>query len=160
MRVWMFFVLILSGAKRLVLACRPAAISTSDPVLLITGGIGRNKQGDKSTELTSVEVLTPSGVPLPCTVPPLPASRYDHTQDGLVACGGYGSTAVLTTCVTLTGSGWQESHQLQEERALHVSWRSPAGLLLMGGHSNLTTELLTNTGSSSSPSFDLEYYTL
>ena len=76
----MFFVLILSGAKRLVLACRPAAISTSDPVLLITGGIGRNKQGDKSTELTSVEVLTPSGVPLLCTVPPLPASRYDHTQ--------------------------------------------------------------------------------
>ena len=154
MRVWMFFVLILSGAKRLVLACRPAAISTSDPVLLITGG------RDKSTELTSVEVLTPSGVPLPCTVPPLPASRYDHTQDGLVACGGYGSTAVLTSCVTLTGSGWQESHQHQEERALHVSWRSPAGLLLMGGHSNLTTELLTNTGSSSSPSFDLEYYTL
>ena len=104
MRVWMFFVLILSGAKRLVLACRPAAISTSDPVLLITGGIGRNKQGDKSTELTSVEVLTPYGVPLPCycTVPPLPASRYDHTQDGLVACGGYGSTAVLTTCSTLT----------------------------------------------------------
>ena len=160
MRVWMFFVLILSGAKRLVLACRPAAISTSDPLLLITGG--RDKQGDKSTELTSVEVLTPYGVPLPCycTVPPLPASRYDHTQDGLVACGGYGSTAVLTSCVTLTGSGWQESHQLQEERAQHVSWRSPAGLLLMGGHSNLTTELLTNTGSSSSPSFDLEYYPL
>ena len=123
-------------------------------MLLITGG-----EGDGSS-LTSVEVVSSSGVPLPCTVPPLPASRYDHTQDGLVACGGYGSTAVLTSCVTLTGSGWQESHQLQEERALHVSWRSPAGLLLMGGHSNLTSELLTNTGSSSSPSFDLEYYTL
>ena len=116
----MFFVLILSGAKRLVLACRPAAISTSDPVLLITGGIGRNKQGDKSTELTSVEVLTPSGVPLLCTVPPLPASRYEHTQDGLVACGGYGSTAVLTTCVTLTASGWATSHKLQETSASHL----------------------------------------
>ena len=105
-----------------------------------------------------MEVVSPTGTPLPCTVPPLPAPRYRHTQDGLVACGGYG-TGTRTSCVTLTGSGWQESHQHQEERALHVSWRSPAGLLLMGGHSNLTTELLTNTDSSSSPSFDLEYYT-
>ena len=154
MRVWMFFALILLGGQRPGLACRPAATFTYKSVVLITRG------RDKSTELTSVEVVSPSGVPLPCPVPPLPASRYDHTQDGLVACGGYGSTAVLTSCVTLTGSGWQESHQLQEARAQHVSWRSPAGLLLMGGHSNLTTELLTNTGSSSSPSFDLEYYTL
>ena len=103
----MFYAMILLGAQQLVLACRPAATSTSEPVLLITGG-----RDNPNTALTSVEVLSPYGVPLPCycTVPPLPASRYGHTQDGLVACGGYGSTAVLTTCVTMTGSGWQESH--------------------------------------------------
>ena len=75
MRVWMFYALILIGAQQLVLACRPAATSISEPVLLITGD-----RDNPNTALTSVEVLTPSGVPLLCTVPPLPASRYDHTQ--------------------------------------------------------------------------------
>ena len=77
-----------------------------------------------------------------------------------MACGGYGSTAVLSTCVTLTGSGWQESHQLQEERAEHTSWSSPAGLLLMGGGYSVTsTEILSATDSSSTSSFTLEYKT-
>ena len=121
--------------------------------IIITGG-----EGDRDTELSSVEVVSPSGVPLPCTVPPLPNPRDSHTQDGEVACGGF---YPLPTCVSLTASGWATSHNLVDRRYDHMSWRSPAGLLLMGGqYSRRTTELLSDTNSSSSPSFDLEYDTL
>ena len=109
-----------------------------------------------------------SGVRLPCTVPPLPASRHVHTQDGLVACGGGGpdddydydyDAATRTSCVTLTSGGWQESHQLQYYgRRGHSSWSSPAGLLLMGG-GYTSTEILSATDSSTTSSF-LTYYTL
>ena len=124
-------------------------------MILITGG------WDSYTDLTSVEVFSPSGARLPCSVAPLPASRQDHTQDGAVACGGWdGNTATYTSCVTLTGEGWQESHQLQEKRDDHSSWRSPAGLLLMGGaYSYTSTEILSATDSSSTSSFTLEYDT-
>ena len=119
-------------------------------MILITGG------WDSYTDLTSVEVFSPSGVRLPCSVPPLPASRQDHTHDGAVACGGWdGNTATYTSCVTLTAEGWQESHQLQEKRVDHSSWRSPDGLLLMGGKdSPNTTEILTDN--STSLSFQLD----
>ena len=154
MRVWLQFAIILLGAQHsgLVLACRSAATATSyQSVILITGG------SDEYTELTSVEVLSPSGVPLPCTVPPRPATRSGHTQNGEVYCGG--DRWFSDFCMSLTASGWTTSHQLREERFDHVGWSSPAGILLMGGEfSSRTTELLTDTGSSL-PSFDLEYDT-
>ena len=110
-------------------------------VLLITGGYY-----DGYEYLSSVEVLSPTGVPLPCSVPPFPEPRVGHTQDGEVACGGgddgalYGS-ATLTNCVTLTASGWITSHKLYYERQGHVSWSVnipgyyyTTFLLLMGGN--------------------------
>ena len=133
--------------------------------IIITGGIGDweiyNDDYDYGSELSSVEVFSPSGVPLPCSVPPLPAPRYYHTQDGEVACGGDYYTATSTSCSSLTASGWITSHQLVKERSYHVSWLSLDGLLLIGGAqlSGMTTELLTNNTSSSSPSFGLEYST-
>ena len=126
-------------------------------MVLITGG-----DGDGGTGLSSVEVFSPSGVPLSCTVPPLPSFRRYHTQDGLVACSGEGdTTGTRTTCIILTGGGWQESHQLQDDRLGHSSWRSPAGLLLMGGdYSRTSTEMLSATDSTTSSIFTLEYVTL
>ena len=140
-------------------------------MIIVTGGEGDGYYNYQ----TSVEVLSPTGVRLPCSVPPLPlsaASRYHHTQDGEVACGGY-DYEDATSCSTLTASGWTKSHDLLYERRKHVSWNSPDGLLLMGGEYSLrNTELLTNTSSSSrmsnrdhteSPyqtstsSFDLDY---
>ena len=88
--------------------------------IIITGGEGT---GDELwNDLSSVEVFSPSGVSLPCTVPPLPISRWDHTQDGEVACGGGRSedTTTQTTCVTLTASGWATSHKVQETSASHL----------------------------------------
>ena len=112
-----------------------------------------------------MEVVSPSGVPLPCSVPPLPDPRNGHTQDGEVACGGGGLWYTLSSCVSLTASGWIESHHLTWERWGHVSWSSPAGLILMGGDQEIGdwsdwtgTELLTND-SSSTEFYDLEYGT-
>ena len=120
-------------------------------VIIVTGGRGEN------TNLATAEVLSPSGVSIPCSVPHLPVTRVVHTQDGEVACGGEYS---YTSCSTLTASGWTTSHELMEPRHYHVSWNSPDGLLLMGGSSSgWTTELLTNTSSNSSASFSLEYDT-
>ena len=128
-------------------------------MLLITGGSTRNSAG--TSGLTSVEVVSPSGSLLPCSVPHLPASRWYHTQDGQEACGGsYLHTDTYTNCVSLTATGWTTSHELVGEREGHVSWSSPDGLLLMGGLSNIVkTELLSDNSSSSSPSFRLEYGT-
>ena len=124
-------------------------------MLLITGG-------SDGTRLTSVEVLTPSGAPYSCSVPPLPSPRNRHTQDGAVACGGgEGEAATQTNCYSLTSVGWQKSHQLQKRRSLHSSWSSPAGLLLIGGyHSGTTTEILSATDSSSTFSYSLAYHTV
>ena len=134
-----------------------------------------------------MEVLSPSGVPLSCTVPDLTYSYSSHTQDGLVACGET-RCSILTTSSSpirpssssegplLPGATWNttSSHPNipEKRRKHHVSWSSPAGLLLMGGYYYneytqdndyryaATTELIINGISSSSASFQLEYDTL
>ena len=122
-------------------------------MLLVTGGMD-------SSALRSVEVLSADGSPLPCSLPDLPTARVYHTQDGQVACGGWGGNTREDSCVALTAAGWEEAHNLQQQRRTHSSWRSPAGLLLMGGWRNATsTELLSNTDSSSSYGFTTLYNT-
>ena len=116
---------------------------------------GANYEG----EGTSAEVLSAAGTPL-CTLPPLPRAgefgRYEHTQDGLLTCGGGGTP---TTCVKLSDAagGWVESHSFRTPRFRHSSWMSPAGLVLMGGFSGFasTTELLSSSNSSTSYNFTL-----
>lgn len=127
-------------------------------VLLVTGG-QRNGSSDK---LDSVEVLSAEGVPMDCSVPPLPAPRALHTQDGLESCGGSSSK---TSCValSLTAGGWEVSRQLQQPRHGHSSWRSlMGGVLLIGGaagSASTTTEMLSPTDSSTSASIKLLYET-
>ena len=126
-------------------------------MIIVTGA---NYKG----EGTSAEVLSAAGMPL-CTLPPLPRAgefgRYEHTQDGLLSCGGGGTPS---TCVKLSAAagGWVETHKLLEDREGHTSWMSQAGLVLMGGSgwgSYTTTELLSSSDSSSSSNFTLQYWT-
>ena len=114
--------------------------------------------------LSSVEVLSAGGTRLPCTIPPLPTARWGHTQDGLLGCGGSGGTDTSRTCAKFSAlaGGWVVSHNLLEDRSLHSSWQSPAGLVLIGGvgsGSRTTTSLLSSSDSSSSSNFTLQYRT-
>ena len=91
----------------------------------------------------------------------LPSPRAYHTQSGDILCGGYEDHVPSTTCMSYTAGAWVTSHTLLEERYDHCSWRSPEGVLLMGGEgSPRTTELLSNTNSTTSLSFSLEYDTV
>ena len=118
-------------------------------VILVTGG----KDG---SGLTSVEVFSAAGTSLCTALPPLPTTRYGHTQDGVLSCGGVGGSS---TCVKLSAlaGGWVESNKLLQVKSGHSSWMSPAGLVLMGGvYSPTTTERLSSSDSSSSYSFNLQ----
>ena len=120
----------------------------------MTGGA----PGPSSSVGSSVELLHSDGSPW-CTLPDLPEARYDHTQTGLEACGGY-SSGTETTCVSFSGGSWSPSHNLQQERQYHTSWASPAGTVLMGGsYSKQTTELLDEATEDSVMHFNLKYGT-
>ena len=118
--------------------------------IIITGGSGGSAG-------TSVEVILSNDTL--CTLPPLPEARYRHSQSGLTACGGDDSPTA-DTCTTFSNGAWATSHNLDPARRNHVSWNSPGGLMLFGGHySRRTTALLSTTSSSSSAQFDLLYDT-
>ena len=87
-------------------------------------------------------------------------------QAGWTACGtaaaGSGGSVAGATCDTFTAGAWEQSHQLSMARWYHVSWRSPAGVLIIGGSSTAarrSTELLSATDSTTTPSFTLPYDT-
>ena len=91
--------------------------------------------------------------------------RYDHTLDGLLACGGCCNDAdgidAGDSCEEFnpaTGT-WALSHTLQHGRSEHVSWSVEEGTILMGGvDSRTTSEIVKHDGTVES-SFDLKYDT-
>ena len=87
----------------------------------------------------------------------MPEDRYEHTQSGLINCGGYGETP----CLTFTAGQWVKSHPLQHLHDNdHSSWLSQYGVVLLRGYAGyrVTTELLTEDGGST-PAFTLKYET-
>ena len=124
-------------------------------VILISGG-----DGDVGAR-TSVELLHTNGSRL-CSLPDLPYNRSSHSQTGLTACGGSGSSAANTTCHTLTNIGsWIQSHNLDQDRRAHSAWTSPQGTILIGGvgsSAQTTSEILLDSGDTT-PGFNLDYWT-
>ena len=114
--------------------------------IIITGGIGG--PGSRSVQLLRKDGTT-------CTLPSLPSGRAQHSQSGLMACGGHAGSGRANnrqpgsddTCVTFADGQWVTSHILGGSRWGHVSWNNypgipfttphtpftPAGVLLMGG---------------------------
>ena len=122
--------------------------------IIITGGSGDYYHGTG----VSVEVLRANGSSW-CSLPDMPQDRQEHTQSGLVACGGFDHSS-RASCVTFANGSWIQSHHLQEERADHTSWVSPSGLVLMGGQfSSYNTELLSDITGDSAEHFPLRYET-
>ena len=126
--------------------------------MLVTGGLG---QGDE--QLDSVELLNMNGT-WNCPMPTMPEPRQMHTQTGLVTCGGYGD--IKKSCITFTrGSvNWKKSHTLAKGRWGHSAWRSPRGVVLLGGWGDrdssvwTTTKILLENGGTK-PGFSLDYDT-
>ena len=84
--------------------------------------------------------------------------RQDHSQEGLLLCGG---SEALTSCEEFspaTGTWTTTGHTLQEWRGKHVSWSVEEGTLLMGGYFSDTTEIVKHDGTTET-SFGLQYDT-
>ena len=62
----------------------------------------------------SAEVYVPS-TGQHCQLPDLPDNRRRHTLENLVLCGGQLSDTG-TSCLTLTGDGWERTTTLLEQR--------------------------------------------
>ena len=78
-------------------------------VILVSGGIGR-----AGSRLRSLEVVSEAGSPLPCTLPLMPTVRFQHSQSGLLSCGGGETDTSATTCDSFTDGAWtQQSHILR-----------------------------------------------
>ena len=128
--------------------------------IIITGG--KTLYGSKYETL--VQLLNENGTFI-CNLPKLPESRFGHTQNGLVLCGGGNISYSIPTCLMLENGSWIESYNLIEPRYVHSSWTSPIGIMLLGGkflngHFDppTTSELLSEDGQSV-PSFDMHYRT-
>ena len=123
------------------------------PAIMVTGG------GNDGAE-KSVELLHSDGTPW-CSLPDLPADRFQHSQTGLEACGGVDTVSgPVDTCIKFSGGKWKHSHKLKKNREGHSGWASPAGTVLMGGtESGKRTELLDATTGVSVMHFPLKYDT-
>ena len=118
--------------------------------IIVTGG--KTKNGN---DLNTVEVIREDGTT--CSLPSLPSPRFEHSQSGLEACGGFNQN-VMTTCTRLENGVWTTSHNLIQKRKVQTSWTSKIGIFLFGGYeSQKTTELLSSTSNSSTPTFQLPY---
>ena len=136
----------------------------SVPALIITGGA--NDEG----VLSSVEVYIPS-TNKSCTLKSLPEVRRSHTQDQVTACGGFDKDGLpIVTCKTFASRVFATTNksQLMDWRVAHSSWRSPSGLVLIGGfpgesitdvlglEKTKTTEIIRSSGVST-VGFELKY---
>ena len=80
-------------------------IDISNSGLIISGG---------KTVFRSVEVYVPS-TGQHCQLPDLPDRRGEHTMEKMTVCGGWWSDT-RTSCLTLTGDGWERTTTLLEQR--------------------------------------------
>ena len=125
--------------------------------ILVTGG--RDEDGNI---LKSAEVLSTNGSSL-CSLPDMSQSKMQHTQSGLIACGGYDIYENRLNCTKFVSGSWVTlPENLLFARYSPSSWINPEGdILLIGGSgwfASETTEILYKNGSSSR-SFNLKYFT-
>ena len=120
-------------------------------VVLISGGFGEEQS-------KSVEIYHPDKDS--CKIPDLPESRYDHTQDGGMLCGGSYTRRSCRRWNPDTGAWDLEIESLTEKRYNHVSWTPADGsatYLMGGGWSDKTSEVIENGRVKAS--FPLQYNT-
>ena len=77
--------------------------------------------------------------------------RHSHTGDGNMVCGGSGS---ISSCYNVATG---DTINLLNERSSHTSWSTDAGIYLLGGSFDRTTELITDEATQAG--FGLQYET-
>ena len=109
-----------------------------------------------------VELFIPTtGISKTCNNMVLTQGRYGPTLDSVdkkpVLCGGGFGTNTNTrqTCTVFADGAWEDYATLQGYRQYHTSWVSPGGLMLMGGWSGDTTEIVPSGGGQSVQGFNL-----
>ena len=133
-------------------------------VVLISGGYGNHGDGEQSVEIYHPDEQSS------CKIRDLPESRWGHTQDGSLLCGGDEPGCWWTEgCKTkrscrrwnpVTGAWDLEIEPLTELRYGHVSWTPADGTAtyLMGGDlSEKTSDVIENGRVKAS--FPLQYVT-
>ena len=106
----------------------------------MTGGITSGESDDVSR---SALVLREDGSPW-CSLPDLPDSRSDHTQSGLITCGGYDNS---NTCLMFDGGQWRYAWSLMADRLYHSAWHTNTSVVILGGtYQGRTSEILQFNG--------------
>ena len=129
-------------------------------VVLISGGYVGHGDGEQSVEIYHPDKQSS------CKIPDLPESRFVHTQDGGMLCGGLksGNEAPERSCRRWnpdTGAWDLEIESLTKDRYGHVSWTPADGsatYLMGGGWSEKTSEVIEN--GQVKASFNLQYVTM
>ena len=120
------------------------------PGFIITGG-------DNSASEKRVEIFNPI-TRRACPLPYLPKNMLGHSQCGNLLCSG-------RSCLKMnsTGSFSPAPVSLLQDRYQHLCWSLPGGggevMLLGGGYSERTTEVISSNFNSTKPSWDLKYKT-
>ena len=116
---------------------------------MITGGNPFSKVGKR------VELLFQNGSQV-CELEPLPDNRLDHTQSGLITCGG---RYTKDSCLIFSSGTWKSHGTTLKKREDHSSFQHNNEILLIGGQdSPNTTEIVTEDGTNR-PSFNLVHPT-
>merc|ERR1711988_941271 len=121
----------------------------SVPGFIITGGSGRVS--------SKVEIFNPVSR-RSCPLTDLPEGMYHHSQCGNLLCSEM-------SCLKMpsTGSFSPAPISLLEFRLGHLCWSLPGGggevMLLGGGYSERTTEVISSNFNSTKPSWGLKYKT-
>ena len=95
-----------------------------------------------------------------CSLPDLPETRYQHSQNGLMVCGGWGPG--IRTCQGL-GYHLASRKNLLQNRTMHSTWVSgpftALSVVIMGGGGNAKTTEKISTWSDGDASmhFPLKY---
>ena len=110
----------------------------------MTGGVNNEVSGVSTAEIFLPDLNTT------CSLPALTLRRGHHTQNGLLACGGWNRDDEVgppSTCEVFTpGVGWRREPYNLKERYDHVGWTLNNGnVVLLGGRGSSanTAEIIT-----------------
>ena len=119
---------------------------------MITGGSPSSEVGKR------VELLNPDGT-LMCELESLPDERTEHSQSGLITCGGHFTQDSCLIFSFFTRTWKSHGSTLMQPRYGHSSYRRKNTTLLIGGDESLNTTEMISMDGTQRPSIKLNHFT-